>query len=652
MSSYSIATTGLSAAQTALDVIGNNVANAATEGYHRQRVELAPNAAQGGEGAGGGVDVLGITQLVDELLERQILAQESTYAQIDQELTVLSSIESMLGEFAEGTGLNETLDSFFQSLEDLAANPLDSVSRNAVVSTAQTLASEFRRLGQALEDLRDQTVQQAQATVENINALTSEIATLNARIHTAEVAGNSVNNLRDQRDTLISDLAEMVDIEVRSRDFGVVDVYINGLTVIPGTKAEEISLDLQPDQTYSVSMSGSEASGVSITGGTLGGLLSIINGSLTQIQSDLDTIAQNVIVPINDIHVQGLGTDGSFSELTGWAMDDDLTQSNLITDGTFYIRVTDASTGAVTRHAINVDVSSGSPDTLTSIAGKIDAITGLTAAVESGQLDITAAVDYTFDFIPAVLSEPTASNLTAASAPSVEISGIYSGNENDTFTFTVSGTGSIGNGALSIEVTNLAGEVVGTFNAGDGYAAGDTIEVADGIEVSLSIGDFNAGDTFEVDVFADTDSSGLLAAVGMNAFFSGTGASDMYVADEIARTPNRVATASGRGLTDNTAIQAMAALADLEVDSLSGKTVNGYYQAMVTNLGQDISLKESRQENTEAILQNLETQRSEVSGVDLNEEAASMLIYQQMFQAMSQYMVVVRESLDTLIGII
>lgn len=654
MSGYSIATSGIGAAQAALDVVGNNIANAATEGYHRQRVELAPAAVQSGAlVTGSGVDVLGVKQLIDGLLEREILAQESTYAKISQELSVLSSVEAMLGEFSAGTGLNETMDAFFQSFEDLSANPLDNVSRNATVNTAETLAAEFRRLGEALDDLEDQIVLQAGNTVENINALTDEIAVLNEKIHTAEVSGNSVENLRDHRDQLISNLAEMVGVTTQERDFGVVDVYIGGSAIVTGALSMDLSVQLNADQTYGVSLLESQASGLNVDGGALGGMLALANELLVNVQDSLNTLAGEIITAVNRIHVQGLGMDGSFSELTGGALADDLTEnSDVITDGTFYIRVTNTSTGQVERHAIDVDVSGSPPDTLTSIAAKIDALDGLTAVVESNRLHITADLDYAFDFIPAILSDPTTSNLTASSPPTVELWGIYTGQENDTFTFTVTGSGSVGNGQLRIEMTDKAGTLVRTFGIGGDYAAGDTIELSDGIKISLGVGDLNVGDSFEAEVFANTDTSGLLAAAGMNTFFTGTSAADMYLSSDVAEDPSRIATAFGSDLTDNNTILALAAVRDLAMDGLNGMTANNYYQGLVTDLGQQISLKQSREDNIEAMLQNLDTQRAEVSGVDINEEAAQMLIFQQMFQAMAQYMGTLREALATLMNIL
>ena len=97
-----------------------------------------------------------------------------------------------------------------------------------------------------------------------------------------------------------------------------------------------------------------------------------------------------------------------------------------------------------------------------------------------------------------------------------------------------------------------------TFNIGSGYAAGDAIEFSDGLTIALGMGDLKEGDTFTVDVFADTDTAGLLAAAGINTFFTGSGAGDIRVCDALNDEPNRIATAMGSELTDNTAALNMA----------------------------------------------------------------------------------------------
>jgi hypothetical protein len=113
----------------------------------------------------------------------------------------------------------------------------------------------------------------------------------------------------------------------------------------------------------------------------------------------------------------------------------------------------------------------------------------------------------------------------------VTISGLYSGLENHVFTFTVAGSGSVGNGTLQLNVTDEDGEVAGTLNIGTGYPAGETIELDNGLKIAVGMGELNAGDSFQVQALATTDTSGLLAAAGMNA--SRSSAMDMQVSREI-----------------------------------------------------------------------------------------------------------------------
>jgi flagellar hook-associated protein 1 len=164
-----------------------------------------------------------------------------------------------------------------------------------------------------------------------------------------------------------------------------------------------------------------------------------------------------------------------------------------VTDGTFYIRLTNTATGAVTRHAIPVNVGGASPDTPATIAAGIDAIPGLSASIMSSRLHIVADMGYTFDFLPAVLPEPTATAFTAGSPPTVSVSGLYDGRENQVFTFTVVGSGAIGNGTLRLDVTDRNGDLVSTLNLGQGYAAGEAIQLRNGIKIAVSMGQLNDG---------------------------------------------------------------------------------------------------------------------------------------------------------------
>ncbi len=652
MDSFPIGISGLQAAQKAFDIIGNNIANAATDGYHRQRIELRP-AYSGQVGSvllGGGVEVAGITRLIDGFLEQEILRQKSLLGQVSQEFATLRTVENAFGEFLEGSGLSTAMDNFFNALQDLSAHPTEIIWQNQIVTAAKAMAGQFRTLGEFLASLENQIDLEATNSIEQLNILTNRIAELNSNIQKQEIGGGQSNDLRDQRDQCITKLSGLISIETGIREYGVIDVYIAGIPVVMGTSAIDLEAGLEEEGKLGISIAGANNFNINMQGGRLGGLLSLRNELVSDIHDDLDDLATAMIQQINQYHVQGVGSTGSFTELTGGLV----TSQNLadfgsnVTDGNIYIRVTNTSTGAITRTEIPVGKSS---DSLSDIASRISAITGLTASVVSSKLHIQADTNYKFDFLPAVLPDPTASTLTG-SPPSISVSGIYTGASNDTFQFTVVGTGSVGNGTLQLEVRNGAAELVKTLNVGSGYAAGDKLDIGNGIKVSLSTGDLNTGETFDVDAFANTDTSGVLAAVGINTFFSGGSASDIAVYSDIAATPGRVASTLGADMTDNANALRMEGLRDKAITSLNSMTPGEFYRQMVTDIGQQLFVKGTRKDGIESMAQNLGNQQSEISGVNINDEAAKMLIFEQMFKGMSKYLSTVQSLLLSLMEII
>ena len=120
----------------------------------------------------------------------------------------------------------------------------------------------------------------------------------------------------------------------------------------------------------------------------------------------------------------------------------------------------------------------------------------------------------------------------------------------------------------------------------------------------------------------------------------------------MAADPDRIATAVDADLADNVAALRLARIQDDAADSLEGLTPNEYYQRIVANLGQDVALKESQQSNIEAMLNNLSEQRSEISGVNINDEAAQLLVFQQTFQAVAKYLTTLQDSMMVLMDMV
>ena len=128
----------------------------------------------------------------------------------------MSTVEASFGEFSEDSGLNVAMDDFFGALQSLAANPADSTCRNEVLSTADTMTSQIRQLSSMLTSMKTQVSLQIQQAAESINVLTGQIAELNSKIQKTQTSGTNANNLLDQRDQLIGQLAELAGVETIS----------------------------------------------------------------------------------------------------------------------------------------------------------------------------------------------------------------------------------------------------------------------------------------------------------------------------------------------------------------------------------------------------------------------------------------------------
>jgi len=419
-----------------------------------------------------------------------------------------------------------------------------------------------------------------------------------------------------------------------------------------------------------ISISGTEQVQDTVTGGSLGGLFTLHNSLLSDILDQLNTLAQTIVSETNKIHAQGVGSEGSFTSLTGWTMG----QSSVseftppVSAGTIYIRVT-APDGSVTRHAIAVAAGS----TLQSVADDLALIPGLedNTGVNSGRLQIVANEGYQFDFLPGVTAEPSSYSpnpLAGAGAaanqapPSIQISGLYTGTVNQTYTCTINTsppgqTYAIGTGVMDLVIQDGSGATIASLNIGQGYQGGTEILLENGIKVSLSAngvspGYLNDGDEFTINALANSDTSGFLAAVGMNSFFAGNDASTITLADDIVRSASRIAVSRSVEQSDNANAVAIAQLGDTASSALGGFSTKEYYRNMTVSVGNSISFTQMQYDNAQGIKKSLESQRDEVSGVDVNDQAMQMMVYERLFQAMSKYLNTISDSLKTLITII
>ncbi len=678
MGGYEIGISGLHAAQSALDIVGNNLANAATEGYHRQRAELRPRTEvyTGGHYIGQGVEMDGVRRSVDKLLDKEIAIQEAAIKQLEKELEALTTMEAGFAELST-SGLSTAMDEFFNAMHTLAANPNDVNMQALVSSGAESLCNLMRNLGAVVSELEDVALTEAQSSIDDVNILAEQIAELNEKISSLTVRGHDVSNMLDQRDQLITEMSRLIGIQTYEKDDNVVDIVVGDVTVVLGSRTTALEVGLVTNgshQDLGVSARGQSIYNTEVSGGRIGGLVSLRNELIREVSTKLDTLALTLIQEVNHLHVQGVGTDGSFERLTGWTM----TQTDVdrmvppVTDGTLFIRVTDAA-GNITRHAVTV-TTAGS--TLSSVAADIAAIPGLNlnTGVNSGRLQIVANPGYTFDFIPGALASPSGypgGPLAGAGAgadqapPNIRITGAYTGATNQTYTCTVStlppgSTFALGEGRMELAVVDGNGVTVAQLNLGQGYKAGADVDGILPFDSGLSLsfgangpspGYLNDGEQFEIQALANSDTSGFLAAVGINTFFSGIDATSIAVAETIRQNGGRIAISRSVQQDDSANALAIAQIGDTALSALNGMDPKAYYRDLATDVGNEIAVKKVQQKNAQGIWRNLIERRSEVSGVDMNNEAAQMLIFERMFQAMAKYINSVTKSMDTVMGL-
>ncbi|MBX6379011.1 MAG: flagellar hook-associated protein FlgK, partial [Clostridia bacterium] len=239
----------LFAQRLAMDTTGHNVANAATEGYSRQRVDLRASAGfpSAGPGAGPavgpgqvgtGVDVAALTRARDAFLDAQVRNERRRWAGWDVRQQVLSELEAIFAEPSEA-GLRVALDAFWDSWQSLAASPESLAARREVLQRAGGLLDAMKHADQQLRDLADNLDDQVAERVAELNDLAREVASLNAQIQRARARGLQPNDLLDRRDLALDRMAQLVALQVQEGPDGTVRVTVGGVAIVEGREARE-----------------------------------------------------------------------------------------------------------------------------------------------------------------------------------------------------------------------------------------------------------------------------------------------------------------------------------------------------------------------------------------------------------------------------
>lgn len=405
--------TGLRAllsSQFALDTVGQNIANANTVGYSRQRVDLAAGRPQLANGlvVGSGVDVVGVRRQVDALLERRILSQRSVTGRFDQEVSTLSELEALFADL-EGFGLGGSIDTFFSDVTQLSANPQDKILQTGLVQSTLELTARFNGLDAGVADLGAEIRVQAGALAGDVNQLAREIARLNDEISSIENGQNVVaNDLRDQRQVKLQELAELADITTAEDGRGMVRVQVGGSILVNGTSSQTLEIETDSDNRIRATIS-SSVGFVPLTGGKLGGLIGVRDQTIPGLRTELDDLAREMILAVNRVHSTGLPSSGPLRNLlsTNTAKDvdgDGRRDDELLRDafpfevrsGRLLLNTENLATGEFERYELEID---SSRTTIRQFLDAINEIPEMTAELDAfGRVQLASEAGFGFDF--------------------------------------------------------------------------------------------------------------------------------------------------------------------------------------------------------------------------------------------------------------
>ena len=419
-----IGRSALSASQLAIQVTGNNVANAATPGYSRQVLTLGPTqeGRYGGSLVGRGVDVLGVRRQVDNALQQRLWSSISRESRDSSDLSLLATVETSLRALDANNSLPARLNNFFSTWSNLADQPSVAGNRSLVVQSGRQAAAYMRDLRTSLTSQRDQIDQTLTSNVNRANDLLGQVAALNTQIVVAEGGQGNAGSLRDQRDSIVTELAQYMDITPIEQSNGNLDLLVGSTPVVLAGSSRGVELRIRTVNgvTESAVVSKDNKEVIPITSGQVGSLLAQRTELVGDTIARLDEVATALIARVNRLHSQSspsapqsafTGTRSIRTSDQALAMNDPLNQSfaNLPaalrpTSGSFVVTLRNAATGSSQSTTINVDLdgitSAFTPGTtndttLTSLTGSIDAIGNLTASVNaSGQLQLTADTGY------------------------------------------------------------------------------------------------------------------------------------------------------------------------------------------------------------------------------------------------------------------
>jgi len=297
-----------------LNIIGHNIANVNTPGYTRQRVDISTTYPMDHPVGliGTGVTATDVHHIRDLFLNQQFRAENRSLGRWSSAEKAISQVEALFAE-PNSDALGDLIDKFWNSWTELGNNPESMAARTSLKEQTNLLCSSLNRLYRHIDNLRSSVNNEISLAVDKINTLTAEIASLNMQIGRAELGSARANDLRDQRDLLIDEMSQYVDVNSREDNNGMTTVYIGAMVVVDGSSS--YALDTVQDKNGEKSVDEVIWKGttrkIKILDGQIKGLIDVRDQEIPGYLAALDELAKSLVENVNAVHRSGYGLDGT-----------------------------------------------------------------------------------------------------------------------------------------------------------------------------------------------------------------------------------------------------------------------------------------------------------------------------------------------------
>jgi flagellar hook-associated protein 1 len=311
--SLGIALGAMEADRGAVEITSNNIANVNTTGYSREQVNLSENAPVevGNILFGTGVTLGQTTSVRDNLLEQRLDQENQSASQLNSFLGAMNQVQSLFNE-TSGSGLQSPISAFFNSLTQLSTDPSNSSYREGVLTAGQNLASALRQDSSNLQALQGNTDLSVVQSVNQVNQLSQQIASLNVQVSGLESIGKDAGAFLDQRTQLVRQLSGLIDISETSAGNGSLTIATtSGAVLVDGSQSFALSTQVNPISTYHDVFSNGVDITSNITGGSLGGSIQARDQAIPGVLNQLDTLAYNLETSFNTQSRAGFDANGN-----------------------------------------------------------------------------------------------------------------------------------------------------------------------------------------------------------------------------------------------------------------------------------------------------------------------------------------------------